>query len=129
MSSNTPQSLRVAIEAARTERGSSSRNSAKTPAGYNREKNQFVVAMVSHTEAVVRAAACGSPYVPATKLATQLQNEQDTVVLTAILFNGNLPLSAVTAFLKDPRVEQVNANEELQAFLVDRFRKSQKVAA
>ena len=66
MSSNTPQSLRAAIEAARTQKGASKGNSSKTPAGYNREKNQFVVAMLSHPEPLLSSTpdlAIGGPSV------------------------------------------------------------------
>jgi len=113
--------LRSAVKAAQSNKNNSG-TSEKNPAWYNRQKNRFVAAMVTNESAVVRAAAASDEHCPTKQLQAALRIEQDATVLKAILMNPNLPEKDILLFVDDPRVELLDKDAELTAYLSDRIK-------
>lgn len=90
----------------------------KNAAWYNSEKKKLLAELAVNEESVVRMAIATNTHTPAGLLAEMLKSEQDTEVLRAVMFNGNLSRKAAAEFVgdtNDPRVEEFNGDHELIA--------------
>ena len=119
---SSTSTLRDAVKSAQSQKNTGQSTSDKNPAYYNRQKNEFIASMVTHSESVVRAAAASLPCCPTKQLQAALAIEQDSTVLRALLFNPNMPDKNLLAFsLNDERSVQFDEDEELSAYLVDKL--------
>ena len=89
---------------------------------YNRQKNQFIAAMITHDDPVVRAAAASDNHCPTKQLQAAILIETDPTVLKALLYNLNLPVKSITGFANnEARSTVFDDDEELTAHLVERI--------
>ena len=117
---NTTTTLSQRIKAKQAAK-SNHAGSEKNPAWYNRQKNRFTTAMLTHKVTEVREAACADGNAPTKLLQAALLIETEPTVLRAILMNNNIKVTDINKFMNDERVNLLGEDKELEAHLVGRI--------
>lgn len=114
-------SLLTAVESAQSAKKSTGSASEKNPAFYNRQKNAFIAAMITHSDPVVRTAAASDNHCPTKQIQAALAIERDEDTLKALLYNPNLPVKSIVEFSKDEERSVIfDEDDELKDYLVAR---------